>query len=156
MDVPFLEVSGSSYEMGLAVGRAFSARLRAFLAFKRNQACGPGTASTAHVAEAGAVLQDWCREGASHLLDEIRGYAAGAGVTLDDLVWLNSGDEARARATLAPSDGCTGFALTPDVTGDAMLAGQSKDGPGAQNEHYIVLLMRPTDRPAVLQLVYPG
>ena len=158
MDVPYLEVSGSSYEVGVAVGRAFSARLRAFLAFKRHQACGPGAANAAHVAEAGAVLQDWCRRRAPHLLDEMRGYAAGAGVPFEDLIWLNSGDEARARATLAAGavDGCTGFALTPDVTGNGVLAGQSKDGPGAQNEHYIVLLMRPTDRPAVLQLVYPG
>lgn len=153
MHVPFLDVSGSSYEVGLAVGRAFRQRLQAFVAFKRAQAADwDGAAAAA----GGAILREGCDRHAPHLLEEMRGYADGAGAAFDDIVRINSGDEARARVTAADDDGCTAFALAPRLTGHGALAGQSKDGPGPQERHYVVLRMRPAGRPAVLQLTYPG
>lgn len=57
MPPPHLEASGSSYDVGLAVGRAFKERLHAFVAFKRAQAMDwDGTAAK----EGGEILQDWC------------------------------------------------------------------------------------------------
>ncbi|MAE64739.1 MAG: hypothetical protein CMJ18_10775 [Phycisphaeraceae bacterium] len=153
MNIPFLEVSGSSYKIGVAIGSAFRERMQAFVAFKRAQSADWGGAAAT---EGAGILQDWCGRMAPHLLDEMRGYADGADVSFEDVIRINSGDEARARATSAGSDGCTGFALAPQFTGHGALAGQSKDGPGPQDEHYVVVLMRPADRPAVLQLTYPG
>ena len=117
---------------------------------------GPAAPHPEHYEQAGARLLDWCRRLAPHLVDELHGYADGSGVPFDDIVYINCGDEARARAALSTGNGCTAFALTADVTGGSILAGQSKDGPGPQYDHYIVLTSRPRGRPAVLQLVYPG
>lgn len=156
MEVPFLDASGDAYEIGETIGRTFADRLRAFIGFKQEVLRKDTQNQRSVLEQASARFLKWCRQCGPHLIDEMRGYADGAGVSLDDVVMMNCGDEARACATAASSEGCTAFALAPQATGGPVLAGQSKDGPGPQWDHYVVLRIRPKNRPALLQLAYPG
>ena len=156
MYVPYFEAAGSHRQIGEMIGRAFSGQIRQFLEFKREYFENGAARLDDSVRKTKKKFIDCCHAFAPHLLDEMQGCADGAGVGFDELLLINCADEARNLCRAQSGDGCTSFALLPETTGGPILAGQSKDGPGPQWDHYIVLLIRPDDRPAVLQLCYPG
>ena len=153
MDVPFFDVSGSAFDVGLAIGKTFQDRIGILIARAERM---QKDVAPAIVQDAKERLASWCRRLAPHLLDEMRGYAEGACATVDDILRINSTDQARSSAGSAETEGCTGFALLPQATGGPLLCGQSKDGDGPLWEHYIVLGSQCDGHPKVLQLGYPG
>lgn len=101
-------------------------------------------------------MLEWCERLAPDIIELMHGYADGADVSFDDVVTLNCCDEIRSLQQARSKEGCTSFAATAEFTGGMPLSGQSKDGPGINLKHYVVLLVRPEGGPAVLQLAYPG
>ena len=153
MEIPFFDVSGSAFDVGVAIGKRFRDRIGILIA--RVEAMQKDVAPGI-VQDAGDGLASWCRRLAPHLLEEMRGYADGAGVALDDILRINATDQARSSSGTSRMDGCTGFVLLPEATGGPLLCGQSKDGEGPLWEHYIVLASRCDGHAKILQLAYPG
>lgn len=153
----YFEASGTAHAIGCAIGKAFAGQIRELVRHKRVALQVDTSAGRQAVDVAGGMLVSICHRVAPYLLEEMRGYANGAEVPFDDIVLLNCGDEARNLLnTGAPMDGCTAVAIGSGRTGNGLLAGQSKDGPPFQAQYLIVLLTRCNNRPALLQLCYPG
>jgi isopenicillin-N N-acyltransferase-like protein len=156
MDVPFLEVSGPAYKIGKTVGRTFPNQLRSLVGAKLRSLSDGRDDSAACLAECRTRMLSWCQRLAPDLIELMHGYADGADVCFDDVVILNCCDEIRSHQQARSKEACTSFAATAEFTGGMPLSGQSKDGPGINLKHYVVLLVRQEGRPAVLQLAYPG
>lgn len=158
MTIPFLEIAGSAYHIGLTVGRNFSKLIQSCVATKY-QELSAECASSSGTSVAEQTRQEflgWCHKLLPSAVERMRGYADGAGVCFEDILTLNCCDEIHSRQAARVKDGCTSFALTSTFTGGLVLAGQSKDGPISQQERYVILLTRQDNAPAVLQLAYPG
>ena len=142
-EFPVVDAAGSPYEVGRVHGAAVAGMVRAEVEVR----LGGQDRDVAfrYVADVQTFVKGW----APHLLDEVRGIAAGAGIDLRAALWLQWG--------MAAPEACTAFAVGPDYTGDgSTYAGQTKDtGPGA-NERSIVLKVRPDGRPAILSFSYAG
>lgn len=155
--VPYFEASGTAHAIGCAIGKAFAVQIRELVQHKRTALHVDASARRQAVADAGRMLIDACDRVAPHLLEEMHGYADGAKIPFDDIILFNCGDEARNLLNRdAASDGCTAVIVAARRTGNGLLAGQSKDGPPFQRRYFITLGIRGDDRPALLQLTYPG
>ena len=155
---PFLEIVGSAYDIGLAIGRKFRELIQSFVAAKHQELSSewPSSSAISGAEQTRQEFLDWCHKLLPSAVEQMRGYADGAGVSFENIVTVNCCDEIRSHQITSHGDGCTAFALDSAFTGGPVLAGQSKDGPVAQQERYVVLLTRPKDAPAVLQIAYPG
>ncbi|MFH0797502.1 MAG: C45 family peptidase [Candidatus Omnitrophota bacterium] len=87
-----------------------------------------------------------------HLIEELKGIAEGAGITLDETIFLNVRPEMQGL-----SGGCTSFAAGRDAAASgSALAGQNKDTTPEALEKMFVVRMKPRNRPAIIGLTYPG
>ena len=155
--LPFVEVDGDPYAVGHQIGQTFAAPIAGLIQRKRQALAATTGAGSRAAQQAVDLLTTACNRHAPHLLEEMRGCADGAGVLLTDVLLLNCGDEAgNLLRHSAADDGCTAVVVGPDRTGGCVLAGQSKDGPSFQADCFVALLQRVHNRPAVLQLAYPG
>ena len=155
--LPFVKVEGDPYAVGHQIGQTFAAPI-AGLTERKHQALSATSAAGNRAAQhAVDLLTAACNRHAPHLLEEMRGYADGAAVPLSDVLLFNCGDEVSNLLRHSDDDdGCTAVVVGPARTGGRVLAGQSKDGPSFQAESFVALRQRVSDRPAVLQLAYPG
>ena len=116
----------------------------------------------------GRLIQGFAREieqFAPHYLEEMRGIAAGAGVTFEDVVMINARTEviAKARAEkkkaaeLEPGDGCTGALILPSRSANGRLIhGQNWDWRAECADTAIVLRVRNDNGPDILTFVEAG
>ena len=102
---------------------------------------------------------------APHYLEEMRGIAAGADVSFEDIVMVNARTEviAKARAEkkkaaeLEPGDGCTGAMILPTRSANGRLIhGQNWDWRAECAETAIVLRVRNDNGPDILTFVRSG
>jgi isopenicillin-N N-acyltransferase-like protein len=88
------------------------------------------------------------------LLEEIEGVAEGSGYPLLEIVALNARSEIALTEKML--DGCTSFALTPEVTGGKTYVGQNWDWKGSQRKSFVVLDIQAKDRPAICMVTEAG
>ncbi len=175
---PELSVAGAPYEMGEAIGEACRADIRELCAlvverFNRGNRAGKLTAADAEK-RAMAALQITERH-APDMIDELRGAAAGAGVTFSELFVLNArnmlaraDDERPAglpiksnnlsrRAASEANEGCTSVMVSApgSVTGDP-IAGQNWDNDPEMDRFSLVLTRKPTGKPSIITWTQPG
>jgi isopenicillin-N N-acyltransferase-like protein len=88
-----------------------------------------------------------------HLLDEMRGLAEGAGVTLAEAMACSI----RGELSNAPAEGCTAFAIGRGGTaGREVVAGQNADMGSQMISMAYVLHLQPRDKPEVLIWTFGG
>ena len=94
---------------------------------------------------------------APHVLDEIRGIAAGAGIEPETALLFRCRWDVLATAA-GRGSGCTSFVVAPEATASGgMIGGQNKDVPPRQLDDVVVTAFAPDDgRPAMLNYAYLG
>ena len=143
---PELDVSGTPRELGRQVGEAARAQIRGFcevalervnrtVRISRNSAMQVAAAS---ISRANAYSFD--------MVEELRGTAEAAGVTLEDLMLL------QVRNQLQADDaGCTSFSMR-----EPHIVAQNWDSDPALDEFTLVLTRRPTGKPAFTTVTQAG
>ncbi|MEV6756248.1 C45 family peptidase [Streptomyces sp. NPDC051214] len=169
MALPLIEISGTPAGRGRQYGEAVRPQLHAALAYYE-EAFGQSSGLTWDQVTARATR--WLepvRDYAPHLLEEMRGIAEGAGVTLPDILALNARGEViydrsfaamQAKETAAdeePADGCTSFAVYGEASGDGHVwAGQNWDWRAGVADTVVMLRVVQPPHPTLIMQVEAG
>ena len=168
LTIPFLNLKGSPYEMGLAHGEALKASIRDFVAsvtrvHQENNAC---LKVDNHTLKAFCMRNiGFVQKFAPDLLDEMRGIADGAGLDLEDIVYLNTFlelEDLRAPGVggrVLPDAlwGCTTFNVTSEASADGnAYIGQTFDMERYYEKYLAVLRITPPEGPEALIVTLAG
>lgn len=147
---PLIEVEGSSYEMGYGHGAQAAGLVQRYLRWIE-RLTGMDRDTLCRNAMGFWPLLEHMSPAFS---EEVRGLAAGAGISLEEAVLCQARGEA-ARMTVGA---CTAFALTRSATADgSTLAGQNQDLEPEYADVAILLRVRPGDgRPRALMFTFAG
>ncbi len=159
---PLVDVSGSPFERGLAHGRQVPERVARSLALYRSQLDKRGVSHERQRALAARMVPVIEAFDATYL-EEMRGIAQGAGLTIEDIVLINCrtemmyGHNEIGEARKALDDGCTGLIVMPpaSATGRLMHA-HNWDWRAECADTGIVLRMRRDDGPDLLVFTEAG
>jgi hypothetical protein len=148
---PYIEVKGSSYEMGHQHGAQTSSLVHKYLVWIEKM-----TSKSRDLLAANAVaFLPYMERLSPRFVEEVRGLADGAGISFEEALLAQCrGEAARASA----SEGCTAFALTGEATeGGHPLAGQNQDLTAEFGDLGIVLHVKPDDdRPRAIIFTFAG
>jgi hypothetical protein len=152
---PFLEVSGSPYDVGLAIGRRFGEQVRSGLERRREWFTGlrdfmlddRATRMEPFVAAAEEHFPD--------VVEELRGWASGAELAFEDLLALNLKAELATmkKSRVPETPGCSTLALAH--AGRTLLA-HNADGNGTYGDLMFLVRVTQPGKPAFTCLTYPG
>lgn len=167
---PFIAISGGPYERGLQYGRAVPERIRRSIALYGGTLDELGLDAGQKARLIGAFAGHIAAFGA-HYLEEMKGIANGAGVSIDDIILINARTEVVAQArreTNQPEaeddapreydgDGCTGAVILPERSASGRLIhGQNWDWRAECAETAIVLRVARDDGPDFMTFVEAG
>ena len=147
---PLVEVSGSAYELGYQHGAQAANLIQRYLLLterltklSRDVLCRNAMTFLPRIQALSPAL-----------VEEIRGLAAGAGISFEEAVLC----QARAEAGRVSEGGCTAFAVTGLATTDGQpLAGQNQDLEPEYADVAILLRVKPNDgRPRALMFTFAG
>lgn len=162
---PFVSVSGTPYERGLQYGKAVPGRV------KRSIGLYGGTLDELGFegAEKSRLIGEFAEQIAgfgAHYLEEMRGIAEGAGVSLDDIVLVNARTEVVAQARREKNkpeaeddavDGCTGAVILKERSSTGrVIHGMNWDWRAECAETAIVLRVSREDGPDFMTFVEAG
>lgn len=163
---PLVSISGSPRERGRQYGEIARDRVRRSIALYGDQLAAFGCSTS----EASDLIMPFAAEieaFGAHYIEEMRGIAEGAGVSLQDVVLVNARTEVIARARIEKNrprreldeadDGCTGVVVMPErsQTGELIHA-QNWDWRADCAETGIVLRVQQQDGPDFLTFVEAG
>jgi isopenicillin-N N-acyltransferase-like protein len=156
MDMPtyrHVRVSGSPFELGRGHGDQAGDLIQRFVdQLVDRQRARRGVTRQAVLERTLGFLPAY-EQFAPHLVEEIRGVAAGARVTFAEALLCN----VRGEVDAGRDEGCTAFALGRRVTaGGDVLAGQNSDQDPAARDVSIVLSIAPEDGPAITMFTHAG
>jgi isopenicillin-N N-acyltransferase-like protein len=146
-------VAGSPREMGRQLGEAARAEIRGFCEAALPLVNKTSAISRARALEIVRISLPLAERYAPDMVEELRGTAESARVSLDDLFLL----QIRNQLQPAREAGCTSFSLAPQRTteGHAIVA-QNWDSDPALDPFTIVLTRRPTGKPALMTVTQAG
>lgn len=121
---PLIELSGEPHARGLAYGKAAAERVHRSLALYRGELDRRGVKPE--------QIQKLARDFAPHVsafdpayLEEMKGLAEGAGVTVEDIIFINCRTEmmfgAKTMIEAGKTDGCTAAIVLPEASDDGQL-----------------------------------
>ncbi len=147
---PLIEVSGTSYEMGYQHGAQVQNLVHRYLLWIEKLTGKPREVLCRNAMS----LLPYLEALSPSLIEEVKGLAAGADISLEEAVLC----QARAEAGHAGEGGCSAFALTGEATADGNpLAGQNQDLEPEYADVAILLRVSPTDeRPSALMFTFAG
>ena len=147
---PLIEVEGSSYEMGYQHGAQASGLVQRYLRWIERLTGRPRDVLCRNAMGFWPLFEHL----SPAFADEVRGLAAGAGISLEEAVLC----QARAEAAQLAVGACTAFALTRSATTDGdTLAGQNQDLEPEYADVAILLRVNPGDgRPRALMFTFAG
>lgn len=148
---PELSVSGAPRELGRQIGEGAREQIRGFCAIaleRVQQTVAVSRKSAYEIAEQSIAFAE---NYAPHMVEELRGTAEAAGVSLADLMLL------QVRNQLQPDDagGCTSFSVASCGTAGRVVA-QNWDNDPALDPFTLLLTRRPTGKPACTTLTQAG
>ncbi|MEU7584357.1 C45 family peptidase [Streptomyces sp. NPDC041068] len=167
--LPVIEISGTPTDRGRQYGEAVRPRLHAALAYYE-EAFGKAAGLTwDRVTARAARWLEPVRDYAPDLVEEMRGIADGAGVTLLDVLALNARGEViydKSFAEMAageepaeeePAEGCTSFAAFGEASGDGhVYAGQNWDWRAGVADTVVMLRVVQPPKPTLIMQVEAG
>ena len=147
---PLVEVSGNAYELGYQHGAQATDLIKRYLILTERLT----RMSRETLCRNAMAFLPLIEQFSPAYVEEIRGLAAGAGITFEEAILC----QARAEAAYKNDEGCSAFALTGDATLDhSPLAGQNQDLPPEYSDVAILLHVKPTDgRPRALMFTFAG
>ena len=142
---PFLRVEGTHYEMGYQIGKNLKRLIKRF----NELIVGELTLEEAKK-RAAAFLPSFKRH-CPHLLEEIKGVADGAEISLEEALLPNvRGGIHRIRA-------CTAYVISGEATSENnTLIGQNQDLPRSMQEFGVILNLIPETGPQILMWTFAG
>lgn len=159
---PLVEIAGDPRARGRAHGEGARERVRLSAEHYVAQLSRIGL-TRAEVAETALGFLPALDAFAPDLVEEMRGVAEGAGITLADVTLVNARTEVlqiaqrRAGGRDDDPDGCTGAVALPETTADGVLIhGQNWDWKADCVETSVVLRIRRTDGPDILTFTEAG
>jgi isopenicillin-N N-acyltransferase like protein len=152
-----VEASGSNYDMGYEHGTKCSQKIRRFSEiFIREavQRTGMGVEKVHAVANLYLPLME---RSSPHLVEEMRGIAAGGGVSLEDVLLLNLRHEFMFGLRTKQWTNCTSVGLTSELssTGASVIA-QNVDLPPYFHEYMVLLRLKPRSGPRLMMYTAAG
>jgi isopenicillin-N N-acyltransferase-like protein len=156
---PMIELKGSAYELGLQHGKALAGEIRANLTLYFDMVKGlTGTEPDLCLTHAGK-FQKAINVNAPGLLEEMQGIAKGAGVSLDEILFLNARTELMSMRPSGEAERgeCTAIGLTGKrtINGQAIIA-QNWDWHERVCATSAVFLLEPADAPRAVFLAEAG
>ena len=155
---PLIEVSGTHQEMGRQIGEACREQVQRSV--DNAHVLIDQSYNTLELTWAGANIQarkylPFAEERYSQYVDELRGIAAGANVSFDDLMVVNAMEAVTMDALHLTR--CTSFAVNEQRTADGhVLIAHNEDWiPEDENDVYVVSA-KPDDEPPFLAMTYGG
>jgi isopenicillin-N N-acyltransferase-like protein len=154
---PFVRIQGSPRECGRQVGERTADLIRFNLdTYWRLFQELAGLGRSAVIEQASSFLEP-IRTCDPHLLEEMRGIAEGANVTLGEIVALNCRTEFLSAAKVPFRDECTAVFAGPEATADGhTLLAQNWDWAEILRGGMILLQISQPDRPTILTLTEAG
>jgi isopenicillin-N N-acyltransferase-like protein len=148
-EYPLYKARGSHRELGRQHGEQASRQIRAHIDLLRARPKLPDQQFSRRVARFQTMFERYC----PHLLEEMRGLAEGAGVTLEEAMACSI----RGELATAPAEGCTAYAIGRSGTAShEVVAGQNADlGSGMMPLAYL-LHLQPRGKPDVLIWTFGG
>ncbi len=146
---PLLTAKGNQRELGRQHGEQCRQQLRLFLDYLGRTL----KLSASQLQERALRFMPLFERHCPHLVEEIDGLAAGAGVAL----WQALAVQIRGEMAQVPADGCTTFVIgAMGTAGGQILIGQNSDVEPEYEEFAYVLRLEPVDKPAVLMWTFGG
>jgi isopenicillin-N N-acyltransferase-like protein len=159
---PLVEVSGSPFDRGVAHGKAVPERVQRSLALYRTQLDRRGVPVERQRSLAAGMAPVIAAFDPAYL-EEMRGIALGAGVSLEDIIIINCrtemmfGHNEISEARKALDDGCTALIVLPCASATGRLMhGHNWDWREECVDTGIVLRMERTDGPNLLTFTEAG
>jgi len=151
--LPRLEIAGSNYEIGTAIGKRF--RKNTLLGLKRRKkwfgelkAAANGDFRKEYEACVAAARKHF-----AHYVEEIRGWADAAGVPFDDLMVINMWAELTAMRRSRAEGACSTISLND---GERIILAHNEDGSAAYEDLMFWLEAHPDGGRSFRCLCYPG
>ena len=117
-EFPLVEVSGDAYELGYQHGAQAANLIERYLLWTERLTGQPRDV----LCQRALAFLPYMEKLSPAYVTEVRGLAAGAGISLEEALLC----QARAEAGKVPEGGCTAFALQGEVTTDGgLLVGQN-------------------------------
>jgi isopenicillin-N N-acyltransferase-like protein len=154
---PLIEVDGGDFERGLQHGGQAAELIRANLeGYWRLFQHETGLDHLAVLEQARQYLEP-SQGYAPHLVDEMRGIAEGAGVSLDEILALNCRTEIFSLRTIPLAQECTALFVAPEMTADGhTLVAQNWDWADALRGGLVLLRVKRPGEPTALMLTEAG
>jgi isopenicillin-N N-acyltransferase-like protein len=154
---PLIEVRGKPFERGLQHGQQTADLIRfnleGYWRLFRHEA---GLDRSSVLNQARRYLEPINRY-APHLLEEMRGIAEGAGISLDEVLALNSRTEILSQGYVPLCQECTAVFVAPEMTDDEhTLVGQNWDWLNVLRGGMVLLRIEQPGGPTVLTLTEAG
>ncbi len=155
---PLIRISGSHREMGRQIGEATASRVQHSLENARNLVAM--AYDQLQLNWEGAIIQSkkyipFAQERYPQYVEELLGIAEGAGVSFDDLAFLNAMEAVTMDALHLTK--CTSIAVNEERTADGhVLLGHNEDWVPEDEADIFVIHATPDDEPPFLALTYGG
>ncbi|MBP89719.1 MAG: peptidase C45 [Planctomycetaceae bacterium] len=146
-----IEVSGSPREVGRQIGEAAREETRGFCEVALERVNKTIVVSRERAFDTARQSTEFAEKYRPDLVEELRGTAEAAGVTLDELMLL----QVRNQFTPDKEGGCTSFAIQSSATTSPVVA-QTWDNDPVLDEFTIVLTRRPQGGPASMSCTQAG
>ncbi len=146
-----IAVSGPPRELGRQIGEAAGEEVRGFCEIALERVNKTVSISRERALQIARQSQEYAENYRPDLVEELRGTAEAAGVTLDDLMLL----QVRNQFTPEQEAGCTSLAIEPRTRTGAVVA-QTWDNDPALDAFTIVLTRRPAGKPATMFCTQAG
>lgn len=146
-----IDVSGSPYSLGTQIGEAARQEVRGFCEIAMERINKTVRISREAALRTARESIPYAEQYSADMVDELRGIAAGAGVSLEEVMLL------QVRNQLQPDKegGCTSLSWGSAVRGDGLVA-QNWDADPALDPFTVVLKRRPTGKPALMTITQAG
>jgi len=159
--LPLIEVSGSPYECGRAIGRRFGAQIKTGIARRKAWFIELRTFMQADLPGRCNCFLDAARKHLPDALAELHGWADGSGVDFLDLAALNLKAELgcmllRAAEKSGESESCAACSTLALVDGQRRLLAHNEDGDSEYADLMFFVKESQPGKPAFLGLSYPG
>jgi isopenicillin-N N-acyltransferase-like protein len=150
MPFPFIEASGTPFEMGQSHGEQARDQIRAFVDYLIRNAGRPRDGVLRATHRFLPLFERYCPA----LLEEVEGLAAGAGLTLEEALLPQIRGEIQG---VLPEHACTTFAVdgTRSATGGTLI-GQTSDMAAELEQYFVVLRLCPDTGPRLLMWSFAG
>jgi isopenicillin-N N-acyltransferase-like protein len=148
-----IDVAGTPLQMGRQVGEAAREEIRGFCAVALEQVNKTVRVSRARALQVARRSMEFAKGYGPDMMEELRGTAEAAGVTLDDLMLL----QVRNQLTPDEGGGCTSFSVAAGPSAKALsFVAQNWDNDPELDPYTLVLRRRPLEKPASMCLTQAG